>query len=383
MSQTQEAPFIQKTPDITEKLSILSQDSQYDLACSCGTKEEHRHRSKEGKWIYPVFLPNGGKIFLFKTLVSNVCVNDCKYCPLRSEQDKRRCTLEPEELVRTFLEYYRAGKVIGLFLSSGVMGNPDKTMERINAVAQILRKRQFKGYLHLKIIPGASDSAIEEAVSLATAVSVNIETAGEEHFRKLSANKNYLEDVIQPIKLISKLTQKGSKYSKVKQTTQFVVGASDETDREIVKYCWGLYKRLGLSRIYFSAYQRGLGKPDLPGELSSRSNDDILTREHRLYQVDWLIRKYGFTEDEIPFEQDGNLSLAADPKEIWAKQHPQVFPLDINKADKYELLRVPGFGPVTVNLILRFRQSKIKIRSIEDLGKPGKRLKKAEKYIKF
>lgn len=376
--------WIHKTLDITEKLSILSQDSQYDLACSCGMNDaDRRHRSKDNKWIYPVVLPNRSKTFLFKTLMSNVCVNDCKYCPLRSGQDPTRCTLEPEEVVKAFLEYYRAGEVMGIFLSSGVIGNPDRTMDRITKTAMILRRKRFKGYMHLKIIPGASDAAIEEAVSVASSVSINIETAGEENFNKLSTSKNYLEDIIRPMRLISRLTARGSRYSRVKQTTQFIVGAANETDHEIVKYSWGLYRRLGLSRVYFSAYQRGLGESDIPGEISSRTNDDILTREHRLYQVDWLIRKYGFKEDEIPFEQDGNLSLAIDPKEMWAKRHPEFFPVDINRAGKYELLHVPGLGPVTVSSILRLRKNGRKVRSIKALGKAGKRLKKAEKYIEF
>ncbi len=371
--------------DVPEKLAILSQDSQYDLACSCGHKDSgYRVRSREDKWIYPVALPGGGKIFLFKTLLSNVCINDCRYCPFRADEDINRCTLEPEELVKVFLEYFRRGKVIGLFLSSGVIGNPDTTMSFINRIALILRKKEgFKGYIHLKVIPGASDAAIEEAVMLADAVSVNIETPGEQNFGILTSRKNYKRDIIRPMKLISKLTEKGSPYSRVRQTTQFVVGASAETDSEIVKYSWGLYKRLGLSRIYFSAYQRGLGKPDLPGELSQSSNSDLLTREHRLYQVDWLLRRYGFTGDEIPFEKDGNLSLRSDPKEVWAIQHPESFPLDINRADKYELLRVPGFGPVTVDRILKLRKNGSKIPSISYLGNPGKRLAKAARYIKF
>ena len=371
-------------PDTQKKLSILSQDSQYDLACACGTNDaDRRHRSKEGKWIYPVTLPNGGTTILFKTLLSNVCVNDCKYCPLRAQTDPRRCTLTAEEIVKAFLEYYNSGRVFGLFLSSGVIGDADKTMQRLNKVAAILRKKQFKGYIHLKVIPGASDAAIEQAVSLASAVSINIETPGEKHFAKLSANKKYLTDVIAPLKLISKLTQKGMRYSRVKQTTQFVVGAAGERDAEIIKYSWGLYKRLGLSRIYFSAYQKGLGSPDIPGEFSSSQNSDILTREHRLYQVDWLIRKYGFGLDEICFEKNGQLSLTDDPKEAWAKKHPEMFPVDINKADKYELLRIPGLGHVTVNRILNLRANRIKIQSIETIGKPSKRLQKAQKFIKF
>ena len=159
--------IVTKTPDTTEKLAILSRDSQYDLACACATgKDEHRRRSKDDKWIYPVILPNGGTTYLFKTLLSNVCKNDCAYCPLRAQALANRCSLTPEELARTFFAYYRARRVSGLFLSSGVVVDPDTTMERINRTALLLRKMQFKGYIHLKIIPGASDAAIEHSLSL-------------------------------------------------------------------------------------------------------------------------------------------------------------------------------------------------------------------------
>jgi predicted DNA-binding helix-hairpin-helix protein len=374
-----------KKPDVREKLTILSEDSRYDLACACGTKDpaDHRHRSADGKWIYPVVLPDGRRTFLLKTLVSNVCVNNCKYCPLRTGQDPRRCTLGAEELADAFLGYYRSRQVSGLFISSGVTGSPDGTMERINAVASILRGRGFQGYIHLKVIPGASDAAVQEAVRLANAVSLNIETAGEKHFKKLCDTKDYLADVIRPIKLISELTRKGEKFGHVQQSTQFVVGASDETDRDIVRYSWGLYKRLNMGRIYFSAYQRGLGEADLPGERGGLEGADLLTREHRLYQVDWLMRKYGFADDEIPFDAAGNLSLKADPKEMWAKTHPERFPMDVNRAGYYELLRVPGFGPTTVKRILDYRREVGRISSFDALGRAGKRLKKAEAFLKF
>ncbi len=371
------------TAPVDEKLSVLSQDSQYDLACSCGVKENHRHRSEDGKWIYPVALPDRRKVFLFKTLLSNECVNDCRYCPLRTANDVRRFTLGTDELVRAFREYYGRGEVMGLFLTSGVVRDPDTTMEKMNRTARVLRRGGFRGYVHLKVIPGSSDAAIEDAVSLASAVSVNIETPGEKNFALLGSTKDYLRDIIHPIELISRLTGKGGRFPRVKQTTQFVVGASEESDREIVHYCWGLYKRLGLSRVYFSAYQRGLGDEDLPGERSNSTNGELLTREHRLYQVDWLIRKYGFREDEVPFEEDGNLSLTADPKEIWARSHPEFFPVDVNRADKYALLRVPGFGPVTVERVLRLRGRGEKIRTVASLGHMGKRLKKAAQYVKF
>ncbi|MDO9542547.1 MAG: helix-hairpin-helix domain-containing protein [Kiritimatiellia bacterium] len=374
--------FIKKTPDTAGKLAILARDSQYDLACACGINDnEHRQRSKDDKWIYPVILPNGGRTYLFKTLLSNDCANNCKYCPLRANADANRCSLAPEELVKTFLSYYRARRVSGLFLSSAVMANPDTTMERINRAALILRKMQFRGYIHLKIIPGAAEEAIRQSLSLASAVSLNIETAGEENFKILSTTKDYIRDIIQPMQLISRLSAKGSSYGGVKQTTQFVVGASRETDREIIRYSWGLYKKLGLSRVYFSAYQRGAGSPDLPGECSGLSNRDLLTREHRLYQVDWLLRKYGFKADEIPVEAGGNLSLETDPKEMWAKTHPEFFPVNINQDDKYRLLRVPGLGQIMVARILAFRQNHTKIRSLEDLGRRNKILNKALAYV--
>ena len=372
-------------PNTQEKLEILSTDAQYDLACACGTnKDEHRRRNEDGRWIYPVTLPNGGKSSLFKTLISNTCSNDCKYCPLREQMDIRRCSLMPEETARVFLDYYNRRKVFGLFLSSGVLGSPDATMDRLNGVARILRKRhRFKGYIHLKIIPGAGDSAITDALSLASAVSLNIETPGQKHLEKLSSKKQYIRDIIEPIKLISRLTGRGAMYERVKQTTQFIVGAAGEQDAEIVKYMYGLYERMKMHRVYFSAYQRGLGHDTLSGEQTGLEKPtDILMREHRLYQVDFLLRKYGFNESDIVFDNTGNLSLNADPKEIWAKKHPEIFPVSINKASRLSLLRVPGLGPVTVKRVLEQRKKEC-IRRIGDLGKVGVRLKKAQEYLTF
>lgn len=370
--------------DTGEKLGILSRDCRYDLACSCGTSEdEHRRRSQDQKWIYPVALPTGGTTYLFKTLLSNECANNCRYCPLRAGADARRCSLTPEELSRAFLSYYRARRVSGLFLSSAVTRTADATMERINRTASILRKSQFRGYIHLKVIPGASDAAIRESLSLASAVSLNIETAGVENFRKLSTTKDYTRDILRPIELISRLTARGAPYEGVKQTTQFVVGASDETDGEIIGYSWRLYKQLRLSRVYFSAYQRGAGESELPGERSKATNGQLLTREHRLYQADWLIRKYGFGAEEIPLDAEGNLPLESDPKEVWARRHPEFFPVNVNTADKFRLLRVPGLGHVMVERILAFRSQGAKIRSLSELGKETKTLRKAGSYLVF
>lgn len=370
--------------DTIEKLTILSADAQYDLACACGsTKDEHRRRSGDGKWIYPVTLPDGGRASIFKILLSNVCNNDCLYCPLRQDQDIRRCTLGTDETVRLFWDYYTQGKVFGIFVSSGVIGSPDATMERINAIARLLRSRyQFRGYIHLKIIPGASSAALEEAVRLASAVSLNIETPGAEFLSRVSARKDYMRDIIEPIKLISRLTQEPNAFRRqVHQTTQFIVGAAGEDDRRIVRYMEGLYHRLKMHRIYFSAYQAGLGSPTLPGEQGDVPADR-LTREHRLYQVDFLMRKYGFHDAEIPFDAQNRLPLDKDPKEAWAALNPQFFPVDVNCADRQTLLRVPGLGPLTVRTILKRRQQ-ARLTGIEDVGKPNKLLQKAANYLIF
>lgn len=371
--------------DTIEKLKVLSEDARHDLACACATgKDEHRKRGLEGKWLYPVTLPNGGYSVFLKTLLSNACSNDCKYCPLRSETNIRRCALRSEEAANIFMEYVRQKKVFGLFLSSGVINNPDYTMDRINAVARILRyKHNYKGYIHLKIIPGASDAAVEDSISLASAVSLNIETAGNKHFKVLSNRKDYMNDIIRPIKLMSRLTSKGSRFSRVKCTTQFIVGASDETDSEIVDYMFGLYDRLDFQRVYFSAYQKGLGARDIPGEQSPRlSPEELFIREHRLYQVDFLIRRYGFKSDDIILDNSGNLKLDKDPKDEWTERHPGFYPVRVNRADKEALLRVPGLGPKTVQIILEARGYG-RIKSLEALGVKGKRLEKAKRYVVF
>lgn len=388
--------------DTQEKLQVLANDAKFDLACACGQKgADSRKRSEYGSWIYPTTMADGRKTMLFKTLLSNHCTNDCRYCPLRRDQDPHRCTLSPEAAADTFMAYFRARIVSGLFLSSGVIGDPDTTMERINRTARLVRRKGFRGYIHLKVIPGASDAAIEEALSLAKAVSINIEAPGEAHFKKLCGTKNYLDDVIRPLKRISELIAPGGRFSKKRQTTQFVVGAAGESDREIVQYTAAAYERLRMQRVYFSAYQssgqnedqpllNGLLPETRPASKSepetlklSGSGHDSLTREHRLYQVDFLLRQYGFSESEIPYDEQGNLSLTTDPKEAWAKAHPEIFPLDVNRADREELLRVPGLGPVTVDRILELRHGGNRVHRLGEIGRVGKLLLRAEPYLKF
>ncbi len=366
--------LVNPKPDTLQKLQLLSRDSQYDLACACGTnKLDRRTHGSNGKWIYPVSLPNGGSSILFKTLISNVCSSDCKYCPLRQDKDCPRCTLNCDETVRTFLDYYNNGEVFGLFFSSGMIGSADKTMEKLIAPAETLRKKHhFKGYIHLKILPGSSPAAIEKAISVSNAVSLNIETPGKEFLEKLSNKKDFLRDIVEPVKLISKLIKEGNR--RVKQTTQFIVGAAGETDKHIVNYTAALYERIGLNRVYFSAYQDS----DQQGNAGSQER---LAREHRLYQVDFLFRKYGFTQSDIIYDRSGLLSIETDPKEVWAKNHPEFFPVSVNTAMRYRLLRVPGLGPVAVDRILE-RRKLAKISSFDDIG-IERNSKKAGKYLDF
>lgn len=373
--------------DAHEKLAVLADASRYDLACTCGTRNgpDHRVRGADGLWTYPASLTRGGESIILKTLLSNACVNDCRYCPFRAETDTLRCTLTPEEVARAFMDYQTRGGIHGIFLSSGVFSSPDCTMDGMVAVAEILRRRHsYGGFIHLKVIPGASDAAIESAVRLADAVSLNLEAPTRGAFRELSDRKNYDADILRPMRTISRLTAKGAPYERVGQTTQFVVGAAGEPDRDIVKATYGLYRRLGLDRVYFSAYQRGLGDVDLPGEnTTARPAQNAFVREHRLYQVDWLFRRYGFREEEIHFAEDGALPLGEDPKATWARLHPEHWPLDVNRASRMDLLRVPGFGEATVERILDIRRGGSRVHRMEDLGRVGKRLRTAASYVKF
>ncbi|MCP3967596.1 MAG: radical SAM protein [Lentisphaerae bacterium] len=371
--------------DTLKKLEVLSEASQYDLACACGTgKNDRRQRDGAGHWLYPVPLPQGGYSVLLKTLLSSACANDCKYCPLRSDANAKRCTLSADETAKVFMDYYRRRIVFGLFLSSGVIGNPDRTMERLNGTVRLLRRKYgFKGYVHLKIIPGASDAAVEEAVSLASAVSLNIETPGEKYFNKLSDVKNFTSDIVRPAKLMSSLTTKGTQFSRVKCTTQFIVGAADENDSDIISYVDAVYNRLNFQRVYFSAYQPGLGDRSIPGEQRFELNpEDHLTREHRLYQCDFLFRQYGFEKSELFFDDSGNLPLDRDPKQVWADKHMHLFPVNLNKASKEMLLRIPPIGPTLAKKIIKLRKIHA-LHELSEIGLKGKNAKKALPYVTF
>ncbi len=381
--------------DIREKMGILARDAQYDLSCACGTKNpaEHRRRKDSESWFYPVTVAEGGSGIMLKTLLSNSCSGDCLYCPLRESHDTPRTTVQPEDLARFFIDICRTRNLIGIFLSSGVISHPDFTMGKLIATSEILRKKyRYRGYIHTKIIPGSSRDTIREAVKYASAVSLNIETPGEKHFSLLSQKKNYSRDIINSLTYISHLTSKGGEFPRVHTTSQFIVGASDESDREILGYTSRMYTSLGYDRLYFSAYQAGLGDPSLPGEqrqrrlleqefsLSPQEPPSVLMREHRLYQADFLLRQYGFSYGDILFSNDGSLDLNRDPKELWAQNHPEFYPVSVKKGSKEALLRVPGIGPVTARKIISLRRD-TPISDVATLGLSRAAFRKASPFL--
>jgi len=296
-----------------------------------------------------------------------------------------------------FFEFQLKRPLVGIFLSSAVLGNGEKTMELLVSTAGILRKHfGYRGYIHLKIIPGSSRASIESALSYASAVSLNIETPGPAHFSKLTDRQNYQKDIIEPLTFIAEQTGRGGRYSHVSTSSQFIVGASDERDREILAYGSRMYSSLNMGRLYYSAYQGGLGDPSIPGEQVSEyvseqltlfdlgpqrgTSPDSLLREHRLYQADWLLRKYGFGYEDLVFGKDGDLSLDKDPKLVWAESHPEMFPVSIKRASKEDLLRVPGIGPAYAERIVQGRGSAV-FSSLEDLRLPASTVRKAKSFL--
>jgi predicted DNA-binding helix-hairpin-helix protein len=307
-------------------------------------------------------MPGGRRIALLKTLLTSACERDCYYCPFRAGRDFRRATFSADEMARVFDEMARRAQVEGLFLSSGVAGGGIRTQDKIIASAEILRRKyNFRGYIHLKIMPGAERSN-PRAMQLADRVSVNLEAPNTQRLAQLAPHKVFLEELVRPLKLIESIRreQGGGPGS----TTQFVVGGADETDRELLLTSAQLLREARLSRIYFSKFNPVPGTP-----LENRPPENPM-REHRLYQSDFLLRQYGFRFDDLVFDERGNLPLDTDPKVAWARQHLSHAPLELNRAGKRELLRVPGIGPKTVDVILRERR-KGRLRDLTDLRKLG------------
>jgi len=373
------APAVRISPGVEQKLELLGQAAQYDLTCACG-KTQGRTRDGLGRWIYPAVLPNGRKTPLLKVLQQGGCERDCFYCAQRcggeaalgnaaaGEGTGRPPTAEPsftpEELAGIFIALRRQQRVAGLFLSSALRGGAVATMDRMLATAEILRRRyRFTGYLHLKLVPGCAPDQVERAMQLATRVSVNLEAPSAAHLARIAPGKDFERQLLGPLRQVA-LAQAQGRFARGGQTTQFVVGAGAESDREIVGATAELYRRWRLARAYFSAFQPLNGTP-----LQARAPAPLM-REHRLYQVDFLLRKYGFGFEEVPFGPDGQLSLETDPKTLWARTHPERFPVEVNTAEPAVLMRVPGIGPKAAQRVLEARR-RTKIRSLEALRGVG------------
>lgn len=333
--------------DAWQKIDLLGEAARNDICRGCGT---HSSSQKDdiGRWIYPAIRPDGKRVRLLKILQTNVCVKDCRYCANRSQRDVRRATFGPDELAKAFDELVRSGLAEGLFLSSGVCGNANHAMERMLATAEILRRHyRFGGYLHLKILPGTDRESIRAAVRIAQRVSVNLEAPNAQRLHYLSAAKDY-EELLGSLKEADRQRQELG--CAVSITTQFVAGGAGESDRELLMTSAQLYAQLRLARAYYSAFQPVQNTP------LENQPPTPTWREHRLYQADFLLRQYGFQVDELPFDAQGNLPRGEDPKLSWARRHPECFPIEVNTAERQDLLRVPGIGPRYAQRILARRK---------------------------
>jgi len=368
--------------DAIQKIEVLGEAAQYDL-CSeaCGTAA-HRVRDDIGRWIYPAAMPDGRRIAMLKVLMTNACENDCYYCAQRASRNRRRISFRPDELAKLFDSLRRQRRVQGIFLSSSIRGGADRTMEQMIATIELIRgKYAFHGYVHLKILPGAARAAIERAVQLADRVSLNLEAPNAQRLTHLCGSKDFQADLLSRLGWAAEAIAESSHSRRGAHgggrsglTTQFVVGAAQEPDREIVSMADRLYSQLDLRRAYYSAFQP---VPDTPLEGKVAAPP---LREHRLYQSDWLLRKYDFKLSELVFDAAGNLPREADPKMMWAKAHPERFPIEVNRASRHELLRIPGVGPRSVARILRLRRQH-RFRELSDLKKVGAVVRRAASYV--
>jgi putative DNA modification/repair radical SAM protein len=360
--------------EVSDKLEILTAAAEFDV---CGYDGTRRHNSSPLRFIHRVAVPGKKPVCLFKVLMTNDCTNDCIYCVNQIGRDIPRSFFRPEELARLFMELHTRRLAQGLFLSSGIAGDASRTMEAMIDTVAILRRRyQFEGYVHLKILPGASLDCVEQACKLANRVSVNMEAPTAKHLAKLSFKKNLHRDIVERMRWVKKIAQANERLLPSGQTTQFVIGAADETDRDILNTIRALYQEMELRRAYFSAFQpikRSRSEGLLPASPM---------RAHRLYQADWLIRVYGFPlpEVELALGKGDNFTLTKDPKLVIAQKQPWLFPMDINKAGYNELLRVPGIGPLSARRIIETRQEHT-VFSLEQLKKMGVVTKRAEHFV--
>ena len=359
-----------------DKLSTLVNAARFD-SCGCGST---RSTAKSPLGIvHNAALPGGGCMPILKVLMTNVCLNDCAYCVNQVGRDIPRCSFHPEELAKLFMELYTKRLVQGLFLSSGIGSDASRTMESMINAVEILRYRhKFRGYIHLKILPGAGFDFIEAGCRLATRVSVNIETPTTRHLARLSQKKDLHNGIIERMRWVKKITSQNDSLVTAGQTTQFVVGAAGETDRDILGTSKNLYNDVGLRRVYFSAF-RPINNSSL-----ENLNPTPPMREHRLYQADWLLRVYGFSPPDLELALDinDNLPIGKDPKLVIAQKQPWLFPVDINWAGYEELIRVPGIGPVSAKRIVETRREH-SIFLTQQLQKMGVVMKQALPFIRF
>lgn len=375
---------------VLHKLKVLAESAKYDVSCSSSGTVRRGKAGMVGNTVGGVgichsFAEDGRCISLLKVMLTNYCIYDCAYCINRRSNDIPRATLSVTELVELTMEFYRRNYIEGLFLSSGVVRNPDYTMERLVRVAKDLRTiHRFNGYIHLKNIPGASQELVHEAGLYADRLSVNIEIPKEENLKLLAPEKDH-RSVYAPMRYIwqgvlenheeRKKFRHAPRFVPAGQSTQMIVGATNETDKDILRLSSALYGQPTMRRVYYSGYVPvNTYDPRLPV-----LKQPPLVRENRLYQADWLMRFYQFKVDEIVDDAHPDLDLEVDPKLAWALRHPEQFPVDVNRADYEMLLRVPGIGVKSARLIVASRR--FGRLGCYQLKKLGAVMKKAQYFI--
>ncbi|HEV7403515.1 MAG TPA: putative DNA modification/repair radical SAM protein [Chthoniobacteraceae bacterium] len=369
--------------DLASKLSILADAAKYDASCSSSGTEKRNARAgglgSTSNGICHSFTPDGRCVSLLKILLTNYCTYDCLYCINRVSSNVQRARFTVDEVVKLTLDFYRRNYIEGLFLSSGIIRNPDYTMEQVVGVAKTLRvEHQFRGYLHLKTIPEASQALIDEAARYADRISINVELPTSGDLQKLAPEKNLARIRVSMDGIKARVVQakaerakspKAPPYAPAGQTTQMIVGATPTPDRDVLAQASTLYRAHQLRRIYYSAFSP---IPDSSGKLALTAPP--LVREHRLYQSDWLMRFYGFAAEELTSAEEPNLDLTIDPKLAWAMRHREKFPVDVNKAPRELLLRVPGLGVRNVDRIVRIRRwQKLRLADLARLRVPLKK----------
>jgi putative DNA modification/repair radical SAM protein len=375
---------------VSDKLKILAESAKYDVSCaSSGTVRGNTPggigNTVGGMGVCHSFTEDGRCISLLKIMLTNHCIYDCAYCINRRSNDLKRATFSVSELVELTMEFYRRNYIEGLFLSSGVVRHPDYTMERMVRVVKDLRTvHRFNGYIHLKSIPGCSRELIREGGRYADRMSVNLEIPTEQHLKLLAPEKDF-QSVFKPMSYIQQgmlqSLEEGRKFRHAPrfvpagQSTQMIVGATPESDKEILQVSSALYQRPSMKRVYYSGFI-----PVNPGDKRLPAlRQAPLVRENRLYQADWLMRFYQFRADEIVDDRFPNLDLEIDPKLAWALRHPEYFPVDVHTADYPTILRVPGIGVKSAMRILAAR--KFGRLTAEQLKKTGVVMKKARYFI--